>query len=151
MQHRTPNASLLFVHLEGEHIVVHEEADDDVQRRAKANKSVSELKKYFARPSGPLFDDLAFLDYFENYTVQPKKRTSKRNNTNNDDSDDSEFDNSTSNGEDNNAIPKDLYNNYVYRKTFSCVCRMNLFKPDAGDAWYLHLLHHIPSSGWENI
>ena len=30
VQHRTPNVVLLFVQLEGEHNVVHEEADDDV-------------------------------------------------------------------------------------------------------------------------
>lgn len=52
----------------------------------------------------------------------------------------------------NNALPTDLYSNYVYRKYFPCVCRMNFFKPDAGDASCLRLLlHHIPSSDWEDI
>lgn len=66
MQHRTPNVILPFVHLQNEQTVVHEEADNDIRRCAKANKSVSDLIKYFARPSGPLFGDSSFLDYFEN-------------------------------------------------------------------------------------
>ncbi|CAN0177300.1 unnamed protein product, partial [Laminaria digitata] len=128
MQYRTPNVILLFVHLQGEHIVVHVEADDDDQRRTKANKKVSELMKYFAPPSGPLYDDLTFLDYFENYTVQPKKQHN------------------------NSEIDKDLYSNYVYSRKAPCVCRVNFCKPDAGDVWYLRLLlHHIVSSGWEDI
>ena len=94
----------------------------------------------------------------KNYTVQPNERSSKRKkNHNNTDFEDSESDNSTSDSEDNadnqrnNSTKQDLYSNYVYRKTFPCVCRMN-FKPDAGYAWYLRLLrHHIPSSSWENI
>ena len=29
---------------------------------------------------------------------------------------------------------------------------MDFFAPDAGDAWYNRLLlHHIPSSGWEDV
>ncbi|CAM9250899.1 unnamed protein product, partial [Laminaria digitata] len=39
MQQRSPNVILLFVHLENEPIVVHDEADDEPQRRAKVNKS----------------------------------------------------------------------------------------------------------------
>lgn len=156
MQYRTPNVILLFVHLQGEHIVVHEEADDDIQRRSKANKKVSELMKYFARPSGPLYDDLTFLDYFENYTVQPKKRSKKRQTDGDDESDDtcsgSDDDESISVDHNNNEIDKDLYSNYVYPRRAPCVCRVNFCKPDAGDVWYLRLLlHHIASSGWEDI
>ena len=43
MQYRTPNVILLFLHLEGDQVVVHYQADNDVQRRAKAPKSVSDL------------------------------------------------------------------------------------------------------------
>lgn len=72
LQHRTPNVTLLIVHLEGEHVVVHGEADN-LEQSAKANESVSDLMKYFGRPPGPGFDNLTFLYYFENHTVQPKK------------------------------------------------------------------------------
>lgn len=52
----------------------------------------------------------------------------------------------------NNAIPTDHYNTYVYRKLFPCFGRVNVFEPDAGDAWYLRLLiHRILASGWEDI
>lgn len=47
MQQRSPNVILLFVHLDNEQIVAHDEADDEPQRRAKANKSNSDLMKYF--------------------------------------------------------------------------------------------------------
>ena len=57
---------------------LYDEAGDDQLRRAKANKSCSDLMKYFNRPSDAPFDDLTFLDYFERFTVQPKKRTCKR-------------------------------------------------------------------------
>ena len=61
MHQRTPNDISLFVHLENEQIIVHDEADNEEQRRAKANKSTSDLMKYFSRPAGPLFDALTFL------------------------------------------------------------------------------------------
>ncbi|CAM9437982.1 unnamed protein product [Laminaria digitata] len=102
MQYRTPIVILLFVHLQGEHIVVHEEADEDS-------------------------DD------------------SDSGSDNNDDEINSIEHN-------NNEIDKDLYSNYVYPRKAPCVCRVNFCKPDAGDVWYLRLLlHHIASSGWEDI
>ena len=91
MQYRTPIIIWLFVHLQGDHIVVHEEADDDVQRRAKGNKKVSDLLKYLARPSGPLYDDLPFLDYL--ITTQCNKK----------------------------KVLPDLYANYVYPGKAPCV------------------------------
>ena len=68
-QQRTPNVILLFVHLENEQIVVHDEADNEEQSIAKANTSTSDLIKFFSRPAGPPFNELTFLDYFEQFTV----------------------------------------------------------------------------------
>ena len=42
---------LLFVRLENERIVVHDEADNEEQRRAKANKPTFDLMRYFSRPT----------------------------------------------------------------------------------------------------
>ena len=78
MQHRSPDVILLFCHLENEQIVVNDEADDKQLRRAKANKSCSDLIKYFNRPPAPPFDDFIFLDYSEQITVQAEKRAKKR-------------------------------------------------------------------------
>ena len=69
MQLRSPNSILLFVHLENEQIAVHDAAYDEQLRRAKANKTCSDLMKYSNRRSGAPFDDLTFLDYFEKFTV----------------------------------------------------------------------------------
>ena len=73
--------------------------------------------KYFGRPSGPDFNNLTFLDYFDYYTVQPTKRISKRQYTRSDHLDDSGCDSSASLGDanevnhGNNAIDTYLYNN----------------------------------------
>ena len=69
MQLRSPNSILLFVHLGNEQIAVHDAAYDEQLRRAKANKTCSDLMKYSNRRSGAPFDDLTFLDYFEKFTV----------------------------------------------------------------------------------
>lgn len=146
------HVTLLFVHLEGEHVVVHDEADDVDQRRAKANRSDSDLMRYFRRPSGPDCDDLTF-PITSKTTQRNPKRTPKRVHYCTDGSKDNEFDSFSNNDgpSGNNAIPTDLYNSDVYRKYISCVCRMN-FKPDAGYVWYLRLrLHHIQYSGLKDI
>ncbi|CAM9593390.1 unnamed protein product, partial [Ectocarpus fasciculatus] len=79
MQSRSPNVILLYIHLQGEQVVVHDEDATAEQRRALADSSQSDLMRYLRRPAGQPFDSLTFLDYFEQYTVQPKQRRRKRN------------------------------------------------------------------------
>lgn len=156
MQSRSPSVTLLFVHLQDEQIVVHDEDASEEQRRALANASQSDLMRYFRRPAGQPFDDLTFLDYFEQFSVEPKQRRRKRSRRNQQRSE-SEDDNSDGYDSDDMepaALPHstDGYQNYVYRRREECVCRVNFLKPDAGDVWYLRLLlHHIAASSWEDI
>ena len=77
-QERVPTVVLLFVHLPGEQPVVLDEADSAEIQRSIAASSVSNLMKYFGRPLHNQFDDLTYLQYYEQYNAQPKERTSKR-------------------------------------------------------------------------
>ncbi|CAN0587917.1 unnamed protein product, partial [Laminaria digitata] len=70
-QERVPTVVLLFVHLEGEQPVVLDEADStDIQRSIAASS-------YFGRPFHDQFDDLTYLQYYEQYIIRPKEGTSK--------------------------------------------------------------------------
>lgn len=77
-QERTPSGNLLYVHLSGEQPVVHDEADAPDERQAAADAAVSNLMRYFGRPISPLCDELTFPQYFEQFSIELKERTSKR-------------------------------------------------------------------------
>lgn len=142
MQSRSPAVILLFVHLEGEQIVVHEEDATEEERRAAADSSTTDLMRYFRRPAGLPFDSLTYLDYFEQYTAQPKQRTHKRRRPNHQNQQRGESDDVNSDGYDSDEMDpsiitnvQDGYQNYVYRRRSDCVCRIHFLKPDAGDIW----------------
>ncbi|CAN0115114.1 unnamed protein product, partial [Ectocarpus fasciculatus] len=156
MQNRSPNVILLFIHLENEQIVVHDDDASEEQRRATARSSTSDLMLYLRRPDGQAFLNLTYLDYFEQYTVEPKQRRRKRRNRNQQrgESEDDNSDGYDSDDVDVSATPHDTdgYNNCVYRRRSPCVCRVNFLRPDSGDIWYLRLLlHHIPASNWTDL
>jgi len=155
MQKRSPNVILLHVHLEGEQTVVHDEDASHEQRRSAANSVVTDLMRYLQRPRGHPFDALTFLDYFEQYTVQPKQRRKRVNrNQQRSESDDDNSDGFDSDDPDHSVASdhQDGYQNFVYRRQTPCVCRINFLKPDSGDLWYLRLLlHHVPVSSWVDI
>ena len=156
MQSRSPGVILLYVHLEGQQVVIHDEDDTAEQRRELAKNSQTDLMRYFRRPTGEPFDELTFLDYFEQFTVEPKQRRRKRGRRNQqrNESEDDNSDGYDSDDADPTATPNriDGYGNYVYRRRSQCVCRVNFLKPDSGDVWYLRLLlHHIASQSWEQI
>ncbi|CAM9337287.1 unnamed protein product, partial [Scytosiphon promiscuus] len=135
MQHRSPTVILLFVHLQGEQIVVHDEDDDQQERQKRADAVISPLMQYMRRPQVDKFVNLTFLEYFEQFIVQLKQRR-KRVNPNQQRGDDD----------------VDGYNNYVYRRRSPCVCRINFMSPDVGDIWYLRLLlHQVPASSWIDL
>ena len=110
-QELVPAVVLLFVHLQGEQPLVLDEADSAEKQRSIATSSVSNLTKHFGPPFHDQFNDLTYLQYYEQYIIQPKERTSKRSRPCDDDSDDNE----TSN---DNGLPtihwRDLYSNFVY-------------------------------------
>lgn len=154
MQKRSPNVILLHVHLQGEQVVVHDEDASHEQRRSAANNAVTDLMRYIRRPRGHPFDSLTFLDYFEQFTVQPKQRRKRVNrNQQRGESDDDNSDGFDSDDPDPAASDhQDGYQNFVYRRQSPCVCRINFLKPDCSDLWYLRLLlYHIPASSWEDI
>ncbi|CAM9941562.1 unnamed protein product [Ectocarpus sp. 6 AP-2014] len=155
MQNRSPNVILLFIHLENEQIVVHDDDASEDQRRAMARSSTSDLMLYLRRPAGQAFLDLTYLDYFEQYTVEPKQRRKRRSrNHQRRESEDDNNDGYNSDDVDISAAPHDTdgYNNCVYRRRSPCVCRTNFLKPDSGDTWYLRLLlHNIPASNWTDL
>ena len=113
-----------------------DEADSTEIQRSVAAVSVSNLMKYFGRPRYPRFHELTYLQYFEQYIVQPKQRTSKRASASSDDSTDDE------NSDDN----------FVYPRTKPVVARLQYMSPDQGDIWFLCLLVlHEPATSWTRI
>ena len=145
---------LLHVHLQGEQAVVHDEDASHEQWRSAANNAVTDLMRYIRRPRGHPFDSLTFLDYFEQFTVQPKQRRKRVNrNQQRGESDGDNSDGFDSDDPDPAASDhQDGYQNFVYRRQSPCVCRMNFLKPDCGDLCCLRLLlYHIPASSWEDI
>ena len=155
MQKRSPNAILLHVHLEGEQTVVHDEDASHEHRRSAANSAVTDLMRYLQRPRGHPFDALTFLDYFEQYTVQPKQRRKRVNrNQQRSESYDDNSDGFDSDDPDHSVASdhQDGYQNFVYRRQTPCVCRIIFLMPDSGDLSYLRLLlHHAPVSSWVDI
>ena len=148
-QERVPAVVLLFVHLQGEQPVAFDEADFAEKQRSIATSPVSNLMKYFGRPLHPQFDDLTYPQYYQQYIIQVKGRTSKRSRPCNEDSDDDETSNdngsSTTHG-------RDLYLNFVYLRSKPIVARLQYMSPDQGDIWYLRLLLlHEHTTSWTRI
>ena len=148
-QERVPAVVLLFVHLEGEQPVVLDEADSAENQRSIATSSVSNLMKYFGRPFHDQCNDLTYLQYYEQYIIQPKERTSKRSRPCDDDSDDDK----TSNDNGSSTTHwRDLCLNFVYLRSKPIVARFRYMSPDQGDIWYLRLfLLHEHTTSWTRI
>ena len=136
-QERVPAVVLLFVHLQGEQPVVLDEADSAEIQRSIAASSVSNLMKYFGRPLHDQFNDLTYLQYYEQYIIQPKERTSKRSRPCDDASDDDEPSNDYGSS---TTHWRDRYLNFVYLRSQPIVARLQYMSPDQGDIWYLRLL-----------
>lgn len=126
---RAPSVSVIQAHLRGEnYIVFPSEATHDQQRFA-ARDSVSDLMRYFARPSNSQFDELSCIDYFETHIIIRRKK--------------------------DEPIPTaappgkwlDAHGNVVSRRTTSLVCRIKFQNPAVGDLCYLRLILHRIAGG----
>ena len=148
-QERVPTVVLLFVHLPGEQPVVLDEADSAEIQRSIAASSVSNLMKYFGRPLHNQFDDLTYLQYYEQYNAQPKERTSKRSRP----CDDASGDDETSNDNGSSTTHwRDQYLNFVHLRSKPIVARLQYMSPDQGDLWYLRLLLlHEQTTTWTRL
>ena len=99
---------------EGEQPVVLDEADSAEIQRSIATSCVSNLMKYFGRLFHGQFNDLTYLQYYEQYIIQPKEHTSKRRRPCDDDSDDDET--SSDNGS-STTHWRDQYVNFVHLRS----------------------------------
>ena len=133
-QDRTPSVNLLYVHLQGEQPVVHDEADQPEERQAKADNAVSDLMRYFGRPLHDRCANLTFPQYFEQFSVEKEERKTKRQRSEIEDDNDQDCP--------SNSLPhlRDRYRNYVYCKSSFNVSRIQYMSPDQGDIWFLRLL-----------
>ena len=105
--------------------------------------------KYFGRPFHDQFNDLTYLQYYEQYIIQPKERTSKRSRPCDDDSHDEE----TSNDNGSSTTHwRDLYLYFAYLRSKPIVARLQNMSPDQRDIWYLRLLLlHEHTTSWTHI
>ena len=131
---RFPSVELLYVHHEGEQPVIHDEANEPEKRQAAANNAVSDLMRYFGRPVDPRCSSLTYREYYENFSIEKNKRTSKRSRPTEPDTDDDNTEQTTA------PFLRDRYGNYVYLKTKQSVSRLQYLSPDQGDIWFLRLL-----------
>ncbi|CAN0283168.1 unnamed protein product [Scytosiphon promiscuus] len=137
MQHRSPTVILLFVHLQGKQVVVHEEDDDRQQRQKRANAAVSPLMQYMRRPGGAISANLTSLEYFEQFIVQLKQRRKRVN------------PNEQREEESRQTTAVTVTEVMTRLRRSPCVCRINFMSPDVEDIWYLRLLlHQVPASSW---
>ena len=109
-QERTPSVNLLYVHLQGEQPVVHDEADEPEERQAKADNAISDVMRYFGRPTQDQCANLTYLQYYEQFSVEKEQRKSKRRRSLNDG--DNHEDSPSSSG----PYHRDRYGNYIYQK-----------------------------------
>lgn len=131
---RFPSVELLYVHHAGEQPVIHDEADEPEQRQAAANNAVSNLMRYFGRPVNQQCSGLTYPEYYERYSIEKDRRSSKRRRPTEDEVDDEDIVPSDT------PFFRDRYGNYVYLKTKQSVSRLQYMSPDQGDIWFLRLL-----------
>ncbi len=119
VNYREPSVTPLPVHLPGCEYVIFQEGNEEVA----AATTVSELQRYLCRPEDPVFDQLQYCEYYEQYVVgagRPRCWT--------------------------DVVPGKPH--FVHpRLKRQLIARINILYPNSGDVFYLKLLL-LHSSPW---
>ena len=97
-----------------------------------ALNTLSKLERYFLRPEGEEFDNLTYLQYFENYMITATRPSASLTQ--------------------NTTVYEDLAGttnpHYVYKRQWRHVARMDMKRPGAGEVYFLRILldHYLARS-----
>ncbi len=124
MNYREPSVTPLPVHLPGCEYVIFQEGNEEVA----AATTVSKLQRYLCQPEDPVFDQLQYCEYYEQFVVGAgRPRMAERCWT--------------------DVVPGKPH--FVHRRLKGqLIARINILYPSSGDVFYLklHLLHSSPRS-----
>ena len=121
---RDPAVTSLVVHLEDQNFVTFE--NEGIQQ---AKEKISELERYFLRPTGTEFDNLAYAEYFKiNQVSKVAPKTAPQ----------TWFDEA-----------KPPHQKIVYKRMTKHITRLDNVKVQSGERWYLRiLLRHVPARSY---
>lgn len=120
---REPAVSSFPVHLENQNYVVYNESNKNSKESAKDR--YSKLDRYFARPKEPLFEEMKYLEYYEQFTVTVRREDQ----TSSDCTQNTWYD----------KVPPPNKGT-VRRRTGLHITRMEVKRLQSGEVWYLRLL-----------